>query len=172
MEQVGYDMYCKLLDEVMKEMQGGVIEEKPEEDIQIDINVSSYIPDEYIESSNIKISIYQDIALCRTEEEIRDITDEIRDRFGVIPTEVENLLEIARIKNLCREKNIKKIAQKGNSIVFYVSNGEFDLANVVKLVQMYKNNIRFSQSAMSYITYKIELEKSILKQIKEFLSNL
>lgn len=67
-EQVGYDMYCKLLDEVMKEMQGEKVEEPKEEDIQIDINVSSYIPDEYIESSDMKISIYQDIALCKNED--------------------------------------------------------------------------------------------------------
>ncbi len=68
MAQVGYDMYCKLLDEVMKEMQGGKVQtEEKQEDIQIDLNVSSYIPDEYIESSDIKIGIYQDIALCKTE---------------------------------------------------------------------------------------------------------
>ena len=64
MEQVGYDTYCKLLDEVIKEMQG--IEIVKEEDVQIDIAVSSYIPDEFIESSAQKIEIYQNIALCRT----------------------------------------------------------------------------------------------------------
>ena len=68
MEKVGYDTYCKLLDEVVKEMQGIEIEE--DIDVQIDINVSSYIPDEYIESSSQKIEVYQDIALCKTEEDI------------------------------------------------------------------------------------------------------
>ena len=173
MEQVGYDMYCKLLDEVMKEMQGmKTIDEMPEEDIQIDINVSSYIPDEYIESSSIKISIYQDIALCKNEDEILDVTDEIIDRFGEMPKEVENLLEIARIKNMCKEKNIKKIAQKGNSIVFYFAGTEAESIDIGKLIGIYKNNIKFSQSAMPYVTYKIDLDKSIIKQIKEFLQNL
>lgn len=82
------------------------------EDIQIDLNVSSYIPDSYIESSDIKIGIYQDIALCKNEEEILDVTDEIIDRFGTAPKELENLLEIARIKNICREKGITKINQR------------------------------------------------------------
>ena len=173
MEQVGYDMYCKLLDEVMKEMQGTkTIEEKPEEDIQIDINVSSYIPDEYIESSSIKISIYQDIALCKNEEEILDVTDEIIDRFGEMPKEVENLLEIARIKNRAKEKNIKKVVQKGSSIVFYFSGVEAENIDLGKLIGIYKNNIRFSQSAMPYVTYKIDPEKSVIKQIKEFLGNI
>ena len=173
MEQVGYDMYCKLLDEVMKEMQGiKAVEEKQDDDIQIDINVSSYIPDEYIENSSIKISIYQDIALCKNEDEILDVTDEIIDRFGEMPKEVENLLEIARIKNMCKEKNIKKIAQKGNSIVFYFAIAEAENINLEKLIQIYKSNIRFSQYAMPYVTYRIDLEKSIIRQIKEFLENI
>ncbi len=171
-EQVGYDMYCKLLDEVMKEMQGEKVEEPKEEDIQIDINVSSYIPDEYIESSDMKISIYQDIALCKNEEEILDVTDEIIDRFGTMPKEVEELLEIARIKNMCRDKKISKIAQKGSNIVFYFTAADFDFENVSKLLEIYKNSIKFSPSALPYVTYKIDLNKSIIKQIKEFLQNI
>jgi transcription-repair coupling factor (superfamily II helicase) len=79
MEQVGYDTYCKLLDEVIKEMQGIAIEE--EKDIQIDLQVSCYIPDEYINNNSQKIEIYQDIALCKTEEDIQNVIDEIIDRY-------------------------------------------------------------------------------------------
>ena len=172
MEQVGYDMYCKLLDEVMKEMKGEKVEEPKEEDIQIDINVSSYIPDDYIESSDMKISIYQDIALCKNEEEIMDVTDEIIDRFGTMPKEVEELLEIARIKNMCREKNINKIMQKGSGIVFYFEEKTFDPKIISKLISIYKTNIKFSPSALPYVTYQIDLNKSIIKQIKEFIQNV
>ena len=80
MEQVGYDTYCKLLDEVVKEMQG--IEVVEEEDVQIDIAVSSYIPDEFIENSTQKIEIYQNIALCRTEEDIQKILQSVAGRMG------------------------------------------------------------------------------------------
>ena len=172
MEQVGYDMYCKLLDEVMKEMKGEKVEEPKEEDIQIDINVSSYIPDDYIESSDMKISIYQDIALCKNEEEIMDVTDEIIVRFGTMPKEVEELLEIARIKNMCREKNINKIMQKGSGIVFYFEEKTFDPKIISKLISIYKTNIKFSPSALPYVTYQIDLNKSIIKQIKEFIQNV
>lgn len=79
MEQVGYDTYCKLLDEVIKEMQG--IEIVEEKDVQIDLAISIYIPDEFIENSTQKIEIYQNIALCRTEEDIQNVIDEIIDRF-------------------------------------------------------------------------------------------
>ncbi len=82
MDQVGYDTYCKLLDEVIKEIQG--VEVKEEIDVQIDLDISSYIPDEYIESSSQKIEIYQDIALARTEEDLSNVTDEMIDRFRTI----------------------------------------------------------------------------------------
>ncbi len=172
MEQVGYDMYCKLLDEVMKETRGeqNVFAEKEPEDIQIELNVSSYIPDEYIENSDIKISIYQDIALCKNEDEILDVTDEIIDRFGSMPKEVENLLEIARIKNLCREKKITKINQRLDKIVFYFSGENFNYDNLNKIIEEYAYRVKFSQSALPYVTYKLEEGKPLIKQIKEFLS--
>lgn len=172
MEQVGYDMYCKLLDEVMKEMQGGksTIKNDEQEEIQIDINISSYIPDEYIENSDIKIEIYQNIALCKNEDEILDITDEIIDRFGEMPKEVENLLEIARIKNLCKEKGVNKINQRGKNIVFYLSAASFDVKSINRIIAEYKSNVKFSPSALPYITYKIDENKPIIKQIKEFIN--
>lgn len=171
MEQVGYDMYCKLLDEVMKEMQGNTKEIQNEEEIQIDINVSSYIPEDYIENSDMKIGIYQDIALCKNENELLDITDEIIDRFGNIPKEVENLIEIARIKNMCKDRAINKIIQRGRNIVVYLIASDFDVSIVEKLTKEYKQDIKFSPSALPYITYKIDENKSIIKQVKDFLSS-
>ena len=99
-----------MLDEVVKEIKG--IDVKPEIDTQIDLNVTSYIPDEYISDSNQKIEIYQDIALCKNEEDIQNIIDEIIDRFGNMPPELENLIDIARIKYLAKAQNISKIQSK------------------------------------------------------------
>ena len=169
MEQVGYDTYCKLLDEVVKDMQGVPCEE--EKEIQIDLNVSSYIEDSYIENTAQKIEVYQNIAISRTEEDIMNVTDEITDRYGTIPKEVENLLDIARIKNLAREKNITRVSQKQNSIVFYFDHMKFNMENIDILVKNYQDKIRFSPGAEPYITlkYKEKSEKEILKIIKEFL---
>lgn len=170
MEQVGYDTYCKLLDEVMKEMQGVEIEE--ERDIQIDLPFfSSYIPEEYIENSAQKIEIYQDIALCKTEEDIQNITDEIIDRFGAMPQEVENLLEIARIKNLARTTNVLKIMQKRDGIVFLYDSSKFDMSLIDIMVKKYNRRIRFSPGKDPYITFILEkkVEREKLKEIQEFL---
>ena len=123
MEQIGY-MYCSLLDEVVKEIKG---EETAEEiDVQIDIDVSSYIPDNYIENSSQKIEIYQNIALCKSEEDIQNVTDEILDRYGIMPKEIENLLDISRIKNLARKNYIIKINQKGDNILFHFQIDKFN----------------------------------------------
>ena len=170
MEQVGYETYCKLLDEVIKEMQGEVVEE--EKDIQIDLSFSSYIPEEYIENSSQKIEIYQDIALCKTEEDIQNITDEIIDRYGPMPREVENLLEIARIKNFARNANVIKISQKRDGIVFLYDGAKFDMALVGELVKKYNRRVKFSQGIEPYITFTLEQKSELdkLKEIEDYLA--
>lgn len=170
MEQVGYDMYCKLLDQVVKEMKGIQVEE--EIDVQLDLDVSSYIPDEFIEDSNQKIEIYQEIALCKNEDEIKDITDSIIDRYGNMPKEIEKLLDIARIRNECRAKNIIKVAQKSDKVIFYFDEKTFDFSVVDKLLKKYGMRIKFSPAKNPYVTYKLKNINDILKEIKEFLQDV
>lgn len=172
MDQVGYDTYCKLLDEVVKEMQG--VEVKEEQDVQIDVNISSYIPDEYIENSSQKIEIYQNIALARTEEDIENVTDEMLDRYGQIPEEVNNLLEIARIKELCKKAHVIKISQRRESIVFNFDANNFNMKIVDILLKKYRNEIRFSPGKEPYVTYKVpeNSDSVIVKKIKEFLKTI
>ena len=198
MEQVGYDMYCKLLEEVIHEMQGtGSLQEdnSQEQEIQIDISVSSYIPDSYIENGSQKIEMYQDIALCRTEEDIQNVIDEMIDRYGAMPKEVENLLEVARIKELAKKVHVVKISQKKDGIVFTydISHARKDVAQGInveemgenrekergmdlnKLLKIYGNRIRFSPGTQNYVTLKMiegkQTEEEILREIKEYLKN-
>ena len=140
LEQVGYDTYCTLLDEVVKEMKGEEIETSI--DIQIDLNVTSYIPDEYISESSQKIEIYQNIALCKNEENIQNVVDEIIDRYGNMPEELENLLDIARIKYLAKPYYITKIASKKTAVTFTFEQSKFNI-DVIKLVDKYRNRIKF-----------------------------
>ena len=170
MDEVGYDMYCKLLDEVIKEMKG--IDIKEEQDVQIDISVSSFLPDDYIVNSNQKIEVYQNIALCKNEKDIQNVTDEIIDRYGDIPTEAQNLLEIARIKNKCRNLEITKIFQKQNKIVFSFEAEYFKMEWVDVLLKTYNNQIKFSPAKDPYITYELKNDKDILKEVQIFLKIL
>ena len=170
LEQVGYDTYCNLLDEVVKEIKG--IDVKPEVNVQIDLNVTSYIPDEYISDSNQKIEIYQDIALCKNEEDIQNIIDEIIDRFGNMPAELENLIDIARIKYLAKELNISKIASKKTAVVFTYDVNKLEI-DIPSLVNKYGNKLKFSAGIKPMITLEIGStnERQILNDVTEFLKN-
>lgn len=171
MEQVGYDTYCNLLDEVMKEIQGIEVEEEP--DIQIDMNISSYIPDEYIFESSQKIEVYQNIALCKTEEDIQNVLDEVLDRYGETPRELNNLIEVSRIKMMCKEKHIIKVSQREKNIVFTFNNKKFDLSIIEKLLKIYRNKIKFSPGN-PYITLQVSSAENdiLIKEVKEFINNI
>lgn len=171
MEQVGYDTYCQLLNEVIQEMKG--IELQEEVDIQIDLNVSSYIPDSYISSSGQKIEIYQNIALCRTEEEIKDVMDEMIDRYGDMPKELENLTQIARIKNIARQAFVTKIAQKASGIVIWFDSMRFNMERLDILIKKYKEKLKFSPGKEPYLTYKIkpESERGLLTELEQLLTS-
>ena len=168
LEQVGYDTYCNLLDEVVREMQGETV--KTELDVQIDLNATCYIPDEYISDSSQKIEMYQNIALCKNEEDIQNVVDEMIDRFGNMPKEIENLIEIARIKILCKKHNISKIQSKRNFVLFIFEPGEIDI-DVNELVKKYKNRIKFTQGIKPQITLALDniSEIKMLREVKEFL---
>ena len=168
MDQVGYDTYCKLLDEVVKEMKGIEVEE--DIDVTIDINVSSYIPNEYIQNNSQKIEVYQNIALCNNEIDIKNVKEDITDRYGKMPKEVINLLEIARIKNICKNLGITKITQRQNNIIFNF-NPEIFTLDIDKLIKKYKNRVRFSPAREPYITYKLEKPEDVLNEILNFLKN-
>ena len=171
LEQVGYDTYCNLLDEVVKEMQGEEV--KPEIDVQIDLDATCYIPDEYISDSSQKIEIYQDIALCKNEEDIQNVIDEMIDRFGNMPSEIENLIEIARIKILCKKLNISKVQGKRSFAVFTFELGEFNI-DVNELAKNYRNRIKFSQGLKPQITYVLQnaTGMKMLKEVEEFLKTV
>ena len=172
LEQVGYDTYCNLLDEVIKEIKG--IEVRPDVDIQIDLNVTSYIPEEYISDPKQKIEMYQNIALCKNEEDIGNVIDEIIDRFGNMPPELENLIDIARIKYLAKELKIEKIASRKTAVVFTfspIANQEELTIDIPELIKQYGTKIKFSNGIKPMITLEIGStnERQILNDVTEFL---
>ena len=171
LEQVGYDTYCNLLDEVVKEMKGIKVEK--EIDVQIDLNITSYIPDSYIPYSSQKIEMYQDIALCKDEQDIQNVIDEMIDRFGNMPPEIENLIEIARIKILCKKLKISKVQSKKDNILLIFDETDIDV-DIIKLVEKYKNRISFTQGIKPQITLKLlkTSEREIMKETKELLRDI
>lgn len=143
---------------------------EPETEIQIDLNVTSYIPDEYIPDANQKIEIYQNIALCQNEENIQNVIDEIIDRFGNMPSELENLIDIARIKYLAKQIKISKITSKKTTVVFTFEPNKMEI-DITELVKKYGNKIKFSAGIKPMITLEIGTanERQMLNDVTEFL---
>ena len=170
MAAVGYEMYCKLLDESVKEMQGEEIKEEFE--TQIDLKVSAYIPDNYIQNTSQKIEVYQDIANITEEEQIFEIVDELIDRYGEMPDEVVNLLEVARIKTYAKKLYITAIKQKDSKVVISMKNSEALEGNKIQLlINEYSNRLYFSAGALPYLTLKLQSarESDILKEVIKLL---
>ena len=167
MEQVGYDMYNRLLNEVVQELKGEEIQEIDEE-ITIDISLSAFIPESYIDNTNQKIEIYQDIADSHDEESLQNVTDEIIDRYGKMPEQVENLIKIARLKNMARETSIQKIQQRQMGIVFTLS--KISDNQIEAILENYRDKVRFSAIGKPYITLRVTGD--IVEEITNFINIL
>lgn len=118
---IGYEMYSAMLERAINEEKALLNNEKlPESsdydylknDVKLSIDISANIPDTYISSSAIKIEMYQKLSNATDEEKLRDVTLELIDRFGNMPKEVENLISIIEIRNMCKILNITELKCK------------------------------------------------------------
>lgn len=171
MEAVGYDTYCKLLEQAVKELRGEEVKEEIE--VQIDLNVNAYISDSYIQVESQKIEMYKKIASINEEKDIEDIEDELIDRYGDIPKEVNNLLIISRIKILAKHTGINLITDKNGMVVFQFKENILKIETIGKLMNDNKGKILFSASTPPYLTYKIDNKSpKKLENIKNILQSL
>ena len=116
MEAVGYDLYCKMLNEAVRLLKGEIKEE--DFTTTMDLNVDAFIPDSYIPNEYQKLDVYKRIAAIENEEEMEDMTEELLDRFGDIPKKVEKLLKVAALKTMAHAAYVTSVEQKGVRFVF------------------------------------------------------
>ena len=116
MEAVGYDLYCKMLNEAVKTAKGETVEESFE--TSIDIELDAYIPNGYIANEYQKLDIYKRIAAIENEEEKDEMLDELIDRFGEPPRPVQNLLRVAQLKAEAHSLYFVEIKESSNDITF------------------------------------------------------
>lgn len=153
MEAVGYDLYCKLLNESVKEIKGeATIHEGFE--TAIDLDVDAFIPDRYIRNEAQKLDIYKRIAAISNEEEYDDMLEELMDRFGELPKSVQNLLTIARLKSVAHEIYVTDLTQKGDEIKFVLyEKAMIDAAKIDGFLKEYRGRMKFTVDANPYFTY-------------------
>jgi transcription-repair coupling factor (superfamily II helicase) len=108
---VGFEMYTKLLEETIREMKGERIEEEVETSMNLGVDI--YIPREYITEENLRMTFYKKIASASTEERLNDIRNEMRDRFGALPENVENLFHFVRVKWFAKRLGVLSIVREG-----------------------------------------------------------
>ena len=109
--------------------------------------------------------------ITNVQRDIEVVKDSLKDRYGYIPVEIENLLQITRIRNLARQKNVVKISQRGNNILYHFEPENFDTEIVMKLIVKFKNRIKFSNGAIPYLTFSLNSGKC-LEEVKELLEVL
>ena len=124
MINVGFDTYCQLLEETVQELQGeGVKEIKP---AIVDINVTAFIPDEWVGSTEQKMIEYKRLADVKNEFELESIISEWKDRFSRIPEEVENLIKLIKLRLLSTECTIPVIREAGDVIRIYTQFTQYE----------------------------------------------
>ena len=168
MNTVGYEMYCRILEESIGELTGAPVKE--EEPATIDLPVSAHIPATYIKNHTVRLDVYKKIAALNSEDDYLDICDEITDRFGDAPKSVISLLDVAMIKALCKETGIKEISYKNERVFFYFASG-VDFEALSELIAKYNGRILFSAGKEPYFTLNMsnEEKKNFLGSIKSLL---
>lgn len=164
MEAVGYDLYCKMLNEAVKKLKGEATDIRDYE-TSVDIKVDAFIPVSYIKNELQKLDIYKRIAEIETEEERSDMVDELVDRFGEPPESVHNLLAIALLKEKAHRAYITEIASKKNALRFSMyEKADIDASGIPELVASMGGRLRFVPGPMHspgavfspYFTYESE----------------
>ena len=153
MEAIGYDLYCKLLNESVREL---TQEEAPKEkfDTAIDLDIDAFIPDTYISNEYQKLDAYKRIAAIENEDEYNDMLDELMDRFGEVPKCVQNLLMIARLRTMAHEDFITELTQKGNEVkmVMYPT-APINAMHIDALLKFYKGRLKFLHDKIPCFIY-------------------
>lgn len=153
MEAVGYDLYCKMLNEAVVRLKGG--EEEESFSTSVDLNIDAYIPESYIKNEYQKLDIYKRIAAIENEEEMDDMMEELIDRFGDIPKKVQQLLHIAALKSLAHSVYVTAVEQKGQDFKFTMyEKAKIDPHRIPGLLQSYRNNLIFKAEEPPYFLYR------------------
>lgn len=154
MEDVGYDMYLKLLDEALKEAKGEKTDENAELECLVDVQIQAHIPESYIESFGQRLDIYKRISDIRTDQDARDVTDELIDRFGDVPKSVLGLIDVALTRATAASYGIYEIKQNGSSILLYMNNIKSPL--VGELITRFKGSAFLNAMSKPYVSIKFQ----------------
>ncbi len=152
MEAVGYDLYCKMLNEAVADIRG--LPTGSDFETVVDIDVDAYIPATYIRSESLKLDIYKRIAAIATEEELSDMTDELLDRFGDVPKSALNLMKIAFIKSRAHDAYIMEIkGDKKELRIKMYPQARINPMGIPDIIRQKGSRMKFTNGEIPYFTY-------------------
>ena len=169
MNEIGYDLYVKFLNEAVKRLKGQEVKKVINTTIEVDVN--GFIPDYYIRDEEQKIEVYKKIGSIESRKDYMDLLDELIDRFGDLPKQVENLLEISYVKSKSEDIGILNIVQRQDLLIL-----EFDRSFEVKpelihdLSKKYSRRLNFDLSKEFAFRYKVR--KDTLIELKELVETI
>ncbi len=153
MEAVGYDLYCKLLNQAVQALRGKRTEEEEFETV-VDCDIDAYIPSSYIKNEYQKLDIYKRISGIENEEEHMDMQDELIDRFGDIPKSVENLLVVAELKALAHRAYVTEVKVNRQEVrLTMYPDARLDTTGIPQMVQDYGGELKFQMGEAPYFHY-------------------
>lgn len=177
MEAVGYDLYCKMLNEAVKHLKGELDEESYT--TTVDLNVDAFIPSGYIPNEYQKLDIYKRIASIESQEEMDDMLEELVDRFGDVPKKVQQLLSIALLKALAHDVYVISVEQKQDVFRFVMyEKAKVCAERIPDLLDQYKGDLKFTVDTNPYFTYqkigrnKKDKEEDALAVVKNVLNGI
>lgn len=172
MDSVGYELYCKLLNEAVMELKGETV--VTEFETLIDIKLNAFIPPAYIASEEQKLEMYKKISLISNLDDYYDVQEELDDRYGDIPRAVNNLIDVAYVKAEAHKigaVNVKQIKDK--VLIYFKTDANVSGEKLMKLISESRGRILFtSTGGEPYLTYKLKDEKHILDEIKTLIKEI
>lgn len=155
MESVGYDLYCKMLNDAVKKLKGEAVNEDDYE-TTVEVDLNAYIPPTYIKSEYQKLEMYKRIADITTEEELLEMQDELIDRFGDLPENVNNLLFIAYIRTLAHKAQIVRVLHKGYEVkCFLYPQARIDINKIPPMMENYGKALSFNHGGNPYFVLNL-----------------
>nr|WP_236588295.1 transcription-repair coupling factor [Tumebacillus amylolyticus] len=172
---VGFDLYSQMLAEAIEELKQGGVKEEKWPDPTVELSVDAYLPTTYIEDSMQKIEIYKKFVGARTLDEVRDLEEEVEDRFGDIPLEVRNLLSVSLLKAYAikyRFTEIKQTPQGDILLKLHESqNKEIDGEKLFAMTREFPNRMKLTAQQQIIVTLKSKglKDEEILTMLLKFM---
>jgi len=171
MISIGYELYCKLVEETLRELRGEVSETAtPEADTSVELAVPAYLPDHYVSDEMTRLSLYKKIAGAYDEAQRDEVCDELLDRFGDLPSEAENLLDISLIRHMAGRLGVGTVMRQGDRLNFYFGeNSGFNPAGIARLAEAYGTRLSVFgglKPRLSVALGKLRVQKEALEILR------